>query len=157
GQARRGEWRAPSGFPPQCRPRIGRAPLPLGFAVRFGRLLRRITMRQGDQVGSAWERPVTCSRDGGDISQQLRMPSRRHMPSRQGEWCVDARRAVAALAKKVGESFKWPTLAGEVLNGRETDQPRPFEDRDPDTWPRSEEHTSELQSRENLVCRLPLE
>src|SRR5690606_40391510 len=22
------------------------------------------------------------------------------------------------------------------------------------TWPRSEEHTSELQSRENLVCRL---
>src|SRR5215475_6730698 len=25
------------------------------------------------------------------------------------------------------------------------------------TWPRSEEHTSELQSRENLVCRLLLE
>src|SRR5690606_40764905 len=24
-------------------------------------------------------------------------------------------------------------------------------------WDRSEEHTSELQSRENLVCRLPLE
>src|SRR5215475_16231193 len=24
-------------------------------------------------------------------------------------------------------------------------------------WPRSEEHTSELQSRENLVCRLLLE
>src|SRR5690606_39795490 len=26
-----------------------------------------------------------------------------------------------------------------------------------DTWNRSEEHTSELQSRENLVCRLLLE
>src|SRR5690606_39855730 len=26
-----------------------------------------------------------------------------------------------------------------------------------DTWQRSEEHTSELQSRENLVCRLLLE
>src|SRR5436309_5286085 len=26
-----------------------------------------------------------------------------------------------------------------------------------DLWPRSEEHTSELQSRENLVCRLLLE
>src|SRR5690606_41697237 len=25
------------------------------------------------------------------------------------------------------------------------------------SWPRSEEHTSELQSRENLVCRLLLE
>src|SRR5690606_41430211 len=28
---------------------------------------------------------------------------------------------------------------------------------DGDTWLRSEEHTSELQSRENLVCRLLLE
>src|SRR6266511_6355664 len=27
----------------------------------------------------------------------------------------------------------------------------------PPPWPRSEEHTSELQSRENLVCRLLLE
>src|SRR5690606_41590009 len=27
----------------------------------------------------------------------------------------------------------------------------------PQTWTRSEEHTSELQSRENLVCRLLLE
>src|SRR6266511_6185708 len=27
----------------------------------------------------------------------------------------------------------------------------------PGTWRRSEEHTSELQSRENLVCRLLLE
>src|SRR5690606_40949163 len=29
-----------------------------------------------------------------------------------------------------------------------------FEDVRIDTWKRSEEHTSELQSRENLVCRL---
>src|SRR6266571_1369150 len=29
--------------------------------------------------------------------------------------------------------------------------------RDPATWPRSEEHTSELQSHVNLVCRLLLE
>src|SRR5215475_15156786 len=29
--------------------------------------------------------------------------------------------------------------------------------RAPRAWPRSEEHTSELQSRENLVCRLLLE
>lgn len=103
--------------------------------MRFGRLLRRITMRQGDQVGSAWEWPVTCSGDGGDISQQLRMPSWRHMPGGQGERRIDARRAVAALAKKVGESCKWSVLAGEVLNRRETDQPRPFEGRDPDAGP----------------------
>src|SRR5690606_41674169 len=31
--------------------------------------------------------------------------------------------------------------------------PRPLAN----SWPRSEEHTSELQSRENLVCRLLLE
>src|SRR5215510_15967677 len=29
--------------------------------------------------------------------------------------------------------------------------------RSPDRWPRSEEHTSELQSRGHLVCRLLLE
>src|SRR5690606_39878764 len=34
---------------------------------------------------------------------------------------------------------------------------RPAHDPAPDRPPRSEEHTSELQSRENLVCRLLLE
>src|SRR5690606_39530682 len=41
-----------------------------------------------------------------------------------------------------------PRPAGAV--GRERPAPRPCR-------PRSEEHTSELQSRENLVCRLLLE
>src|SRR3712207_8235542 len=36
------------------------------------------------------------------------------------------------------------------------DAPRPVEENDV-LWPRSEEHTSELQSRQYLVCRLLLE
>src|SRR5437868_10687587 len=34
---------------------------------------------------------------------------------------------------------------------------KPFTGRLPETWARSEEHTSELQSRFELVCRLLLE
>src|SRR5690606_41894331 len=47
-------------------------------------------------------------------------------------------------------------------NGRSARRPAPagsapWGDRCPCRWRRSEEHTSELQSRENLVCRLLLE
>src|SRR5690606_453191 len=48
--------------------------------------------------------------------------------------------------------------AGAGSNGPKTSLPPKY--RHPgtqDTWTRSEEHTSELQSRENLVCRLLLE
>src|SRR5690606_41350297 len=48
----------------------------------------------------------------------------------------------AALAKKIG---KMQTRAHKLVEGFTTQMPR------------SEEHTSELQSRENLVCRLLLE
>src|SRR5690606_39323839 len=42
-------------------------------------------------------------------------------------------------------------------DGSATDQGWQSEPPLPVPWPRSEEHTSELQSRENLVCRLLLE
>src|SRR5690606_40464901 len=42
-------------------------------------------------------------------------------------------------------------------NARHCERPRRAALRDLSTGPRSEEHTSELQSRENLVCRLLLE
>src|SRR6266511_6115110 len=49
-------------------------------------------------------------------------------------------------------------LFGPPLGGPRADLPRPARDlRGELHLPRSEEHTSELQSRENLVCRLLLE
>src|SRR5207302_8385362 len=48
--------------------------------------------------------------------------------------------------------------AGRVLGHGAEPQDRPEKASQPDgSAPRSEEHTSELQSRENLVCRLLLE
>src|SRR2546430_16434158 len=41
--------------------------------------------------------------------------------------------------------------------GARTAAPRPARAAPRDRWPRSEEHTSELQSQSNLVCRLLLE
>src|SRR5690606_41565765 len=46
-----------------------------------------------------------------------------------------------------GEGGRGMSAAGAPLAG----------DGGPERGPRSEEHTSELQSRENLVCRRPLE
>src|SRR5690606_14537471 len=54
----------------------------------------------------------------------------------------------AALCAPATKSLPPPTPQGR---GRRTSRPRPFRG-----WVRSEEHTSELQSRENLVCRLLL-
>src|SRR5690606_41814397 len=49
--------------------------------------------------------------------------------------------AVVPIARRRAPSFPWLAAAGAARYG----------------CPRSEEHTSELQSRENLVCRLLLE
>src|SRR5690606_41798988 len=55
----------------------------------------------------------------------------------------------AASAERVIQALNGVTLKGRSL--------RVDYDRKPVQPPRSEEHTSELQSRENLVCRLLLE
>src|SRR5690606_41863546 len=51
------------------------------------------------------------------------------------------------------------TIWASGRNWPEAFGPEPPDERRIDAWPllRSEEHTSELQSRENLVCRLLLE
>src|SRR5688572_32370721 len=45
----------------------------------------------------------------------------------------------------------------ELPNSRPSSAPRRCATSGRGTWPRSEEHTSELQSQSNLVCRLLLE
>src|SRR5690625_6800960 len=56
--------------------------------------------------------------------------------------------------------FATPMMAGmtqEVRDGLEALMPHPARLGDPQEYARSEEHTSELQSRGHLVCRLLLE
>src|SRR2546427_8549529 len=48
-------------------------------------------------------------------------------------------------------------LSARRTGGRHRDEPKPAADRPPLPPRRSEEHTSELQSQSNLVCRLLLE
>src|SRR5690606_39391010 len=55
---------------------------------------------------------------------------------------------VAETAQHVDEELALPLVASEVVDAVHAD---------PATVLRSEEHTSKLQSRENLVCRLLLE
>src|SRR5690606_1533472 len=61
-------------------------------------------------------------------------------------WRYDLDYASLAQANNIGPGYR--IYPGQVLNLN-------VESRKP--WTRSEEHTSELQSRENLVCRLLLE
>src|SRR5690606_41478931 len=77
-------------------------------------------------------------------------PRRRH----HLHGAVGAQQAAAGLAPAVQEGPLLQGLRRRLLpRGRERrSQVRPRRDR-----ARSEEHTSELQSRENLVCRLLLE
>src|SRR5690606_39285234 len=76
---------------------------------------------------------------------------------------------ISAGALSAGQG-RFPTDSTDGADGRGSSAPsrltgpgpslgRPAPDRRPRTGrpPRSEEHTSELQSRENLVCRLLLE
>src|SRR5207302_8711079 len=67
---------------------------------------------------------------------------------RRGAHAVVARRGgiVAAEQRDLAVAQQQPPVLGPVLVAREQT-----------ARPRSEEHTSELQSRENLVCRLLLE
>src|SRR3712207_6994823 len=51
-----------------------------------------------------------------------------------------------ACARQRGRAAVVPFWQGELMSGGH-----------PAGWPRSEEHTSELQSRQYLVCRLLLE
>src|SRR3712207_8085923 len=76
---------------------------------------------------------------------------------------VDARRA-AELAPGDDERVGEPPAAVEVLDQRRVGAVEPRQEAAPQRVepldvrvPRSEEHTSELQSRQYLVCRLLLE
>src|SRR5690606_41949167 len=76
-----------------------------------------------------------------------------------GTLCSAAKALKAQGAKKVVAYCTHPVLSGkaiENLNNSELDQ-LVVADSIPLSEARSEEHTSELQSRENLVCRLLLE
>src|SRR5690606_40946280 len=68
-------------------------------------------------------------------------------------------RHVERLGRRPGQSLqnqrrRWPVLEGQI---REIQLQPAFCPAGNGQWTRSEEHTSELQSRENLVCRLLLE
>src|SRR5690606_41264961 len=70
-------------------------------------------------------------------------------------WATIALALLAASTLPCGSKASWLTLAdtnnmAEPFLQAATQAPQPMHDR-------SEEHTSELQSRENLVCRLLLE
>src|SRR5690606_42151951 len=78
--------------------------------------------------------------------------------------CLDlppAVRIVAAANPPSSAADGWhlsPPLANRFVHLHWTHDPRVVARGLAGTWPsRSEEHTSELQSRENLVCRLLLE
>src|SRR5690606_40597674 len=69
------------------------------------------------------------------------------------------RSALSAAARRAVRAYDWETVAADVARVYETVLP-PGAAAGPVTVGgegRSEEHTSELQSRENLVCRLLLE
>src|SRR5690606_32355206 len=59
-------------------------------------------------------------------------------------WCLDCRRELPSLEQAYRTYGEEIAMFAVNLNINETEE-------------RSEEHTSELQSRENLVCRLLLE
>src|SRR5690606_39673950 len=67
--------------------------------------------------------------------------------------------AVNGQTSTTGYSFSNASIAAWSSSTRgRSEGVSPAPDRTSGSWAhRSEEHTSELQSRENLVCRLPLE
>src|SRR5205085_11984135 len=80
----------------------------------------------------------------------------RRTPSRKG--CVACRAARRSRASSVtaggrGAGQRRPTCAGKGVRAKVTEPHAPPSG----PPPRSEEHTSELQSQSNLVCRLLLE
>src|SRR5690606_8484593 len=81
--------------------------------------------------------------------------SRPYRAARERAWSRSAaRREAGARASMSGasrQSAQWACSVSWKVTSRRN-QPSAT-----GGWPRSEEHTSELQSRENLVCRLPLE
>src|SRR5690606_41463447 len=86
-------------------------------------------------------------------------PTRRSSDLREGvrppkvTWGADAD-ADVRLVEATVDADRWSTTARYALpSGREVTATIPA----PGLHLRSEEHTSELQSRENLVCRLLLE
>src|SRR6266511_3832614 len=93
-----------------------------------------------------------------------RMSTRRFVSSGSGGGGSKLRRPSRFFFKWYGhhrDLHSFPTRRSSDLPEDPVEDPRqriaddqPEEDRDP---PRSEEHTSELESRENIVCRLLLE
>src|SRR3712207_8665823 len=61
------------------------------------------------------------------------------------------------IAKLVNEFFRWEFNSCECLVRGDGIFPIDYANASPDVALRSEEHTSELQSRQYLVCRLLLE
>src|SRR5947207_12555658 len=91
---------------------------------------------------------LTCTMDNGDVPGATAFttsPRRVPLPLTPG-----------VLGGRVAEMMYWPLS----LNGCETMEiscAPPFERKPPCCTSRSEEHTSELQSHSDLVCRLLLE
>src|SRR5207302_5890935 len=71
------------------------------------------------------------------------------------DWANAGRGRMRAAVRSRHESLGICAPTGDV-GGQSYGAPSPIY-RPPHSFPRSEEHTSELQSRENLVCRLLLE
>src|SRR5690606_41934900 len=63
----------------------------------------------------------------------------------------------ATPPRPCGSAWRWPSSGSYEGTGRPWRPGRAWHSTPRGPPPRSEEHTSELQSRENLVCRLLLE
>src|SRR2546430_9977587 len=68
-----------------------------------------------------------------------------------------AARADLPAADHLLRRFRWPVRAAAVAEHADELLAGPADDRRVEPGARSEEHTSELQSQSNLVCRLLLE
>src|SRR5690606_40724776 len=105
----------------------------------------------------------------GSVSHSAHRGGRRALPSfptrRSSDLCSCRRSStrLRLLCRRYGQMPiaahwmrpRWPTSTVPCTNSGATSDAASVSHRK--RWKRSEEHTSELQSRENLVCRLLLE
>src|SRR5690606_11161117 len=94
----------------------------------------------------------------GASGSQLSQPSAARCRARRRSlrrviWIASSNSSTRAIANAIIEIGSWPGVATAANTNRPKVSPR----RHALSLARSEEHTSELQSRENLVCRLLLE
>src|SRR5690625_5774912 len=81
------------------------------------------------------------------MTQPMPMNSRKTKPKKPKSWKKVTTRSPMAMANPENPSLKGSGAKESVMEFRLV----------PSRWVRSEEHTSELQSRGHLVCRLLLE